>query len=170
MSLINFNKPLEWKDFPNSLPQGRSEDAVISVSWKLDADQFERKGNAIVVGKFSVEIFLVSNDCGVVKSIVTGDKAIADALLKHEQGHYDIIALGAREYYKKVTALSASTEKELNDKLDKLHEEMTKKSDAADARYDTQTNHSRNIQIQQQWNTSIAGEKQKPDGNVSNLP
>lgn len=170
MALINFNKILTWADFPNSLPAGKSEDARISVSWKLDADEFQRKGNAIVIGNFTVEIFLVPDTCGVVRSVVSGDRAVAEALLKHEQGHYDIIALGAREFHKKAAALSAPTEQELNNKLDKLQEEMTKKADEVDARYDIQTNHSRNKQKQQEWERLIAAEKQKTDGSVSNLP
>ena len=170
MALINFNRILTWADFPNSLPASKSEDARISVSWKLDADEFQRKGNAIVIGKFAVEIFLVPDNCGVVRSVVSGDRAVSAALLKHEQGHYDIIALGAREFHKKAAALSALTEQELNNKLDKLQEEMTKKADEADARYDVQTNHSRNKQKQQEWERLIAAEKQKPDGSVSNLP
>ena len=170
MALINYNRILTWADYPNSLSASTSEDARISVSWKLDADEFQRKGNAIVIGKFAVEIFLVVNNCGVVRSVVSGDRAVAEALLKHEQGHYDIIALGAREFHKKAAALSAPTEQELNNKLDKLQEEMTKKADEADARYDVQTNHSRNKQKQQEWERLIAAEKQKPDGSVSNLP
>ncbi|MEO6818714.1 MAG: DUF922 domain-containing protein [Ginsengibacter sp.] len=169
MGLQNFDKILTWSDFPNQVAPGKPEDASISVIWRLDANQYERKGNAIVIGTYSVEIVLVDRFCAVVKAVANGDKAVADALLKHEQGHYDIIALGAREFYKKLMGLSAPTENELDQKREKIDAELTKKADEVDERYDKVTEHSKNAAVQAIWNKKIDAAKKNPNGTVADL-
>lgn len=169
MSLINFSKVLTWGDFPNPYPAGKADEAVISVTWKLDADQFERHGNAIVLGRYSVEIMLVSNSCAVVKAVANGDRALSDALLKHEQGHYDIMALGAREFHNRLIGLSATTEEELNKKWQNLNNEIIKKADLVDERYDIATNHSKNATVQKTWDQKIDAVKKNPKGLVTDL-
>ncbi|MEO6722333.1 MAG: DUF922 domain-containing protein [Ferruginibacter sp.] len=170
MSLENFTKVLSWSNFPNPLPPGRPEEATISVTWRLDADQFERRGNAIMIGPYSVVIETVAAKCAVVKAIANGDKAVSDGLLKHEQGHYDIIALGAREFYKKLSSLSGATEDELNGKWKKMDAELSQKADIVDARYDVATNHGKNAAVQRVWNLKIEAAKNNPNGTVIDLP
>ena len=170
MALTNFNKTISWNDFNKvpARPPGKSEDAVISATWDIDVPEFAMKGNAIVLGKYTVNVFLVKEKCNVVTDIATGSKSAE--LLKHEQGHFDIVALGAREFHTKAAGLSAATEDELNAKLKKLREDMTDKTDAVDERYDKATNHSINTDVQQIWNTKINAAKLNPRGTVSDLP
>lgn len=170
MSLTNFNKILTWNDF-NKLsvrPPGKSEDAVISATWRIDADQLARKGNAIILEKYTVEIYLVADNCTVLTGSVTGPKSAE--LLKHEQGHFDIIALGAREFNNKVSKLSASTEIELTKKIDELNKTISDKTNVVDERYDTVTNHSMNTSVQQTWDQKIDAAKKNPKGTVEDLP
>ncbi len=95
---------------------------------------------------------------------------MTDDLLKHEQGHYDIIALNAREMYQNLLTLSASSTHQLQEKVNGLQEKSAKKVKRVDERYDDQTDHSRKTSVQQTWNGRIAAEKSKPDGSIDNLP
>ena len=167
MALTNFNKTISWRDFPNPLPPGRSEDAVISVTWDIDPT-YATQGNAVILASYIVNVFLVKDDCAVVTSVANGPKSAE--LLKHEQGHFDIIALGAREFHSKVAGLTAATEKDLDKKIKDLSDKIGQKADIVDARYDTVTNHSINTQVQQTWNLKIDAAKKNAIGTVDNLP
>ena len=169
MSLTNFNKVITWNDFTKvpSRPWGKSEDAVISASWDIDAS-FGRKGNAIVIEKYTVNIFLIPEKCTALNTSVVA--ANAAYILKHEQGHYDIIALGAREFHDKVGKLSADTEVELNTKINDLKTKISDDTDIVDERYDTATNHSMNIAVQQAWDLKISAAKRNLKGTIKDLP
>lgn len=175
MSLINFTKALTWTDFPNRLPEPSPtstiiESATIGVSWSHDIDEFVRKGNAIGIAKYTVTIFITPNNCAVLQSILTAGGAVAAALLKHEQGHYDIIALGAREFHNRMASLTAPTEADLVTMINTLDGQIRSRSTNKDALYDTRTAHSVNVAQQSVWNTSISGQKQNLNGNVDGLP
>jgi hypothetical protein len=171
MSLTNFNKILSWYDFNrvSAIPaQSKHADAVISVTWDINAPEFMRNGNAIVVGDYTVNVFLISHNCSVLSSIVGGTQS--DELLKHEQGHFDIMALGAREFHEKVVKLKGTDSDDLNKKIDNLKLSIGARADLADARYDSVTNHSINKAVQLIWNQKIETAKKNPKGTVDDLP
>jgi len=169
MSLTNFTKTLTWNDFTKvpAKPPRKFEDASISVTWDIDAS-FGRQGNAIVIASYTVNVFLVSEGCWVVTAVAAGPQSAE--LLKHEQGHFDIMAIGGREFHNRVGKLSAATEDELNKKITELRLEIESKTDLVDERYDTATNHSINKAVQQTWDQKLDAVKKNPKGTVADLP
>jgi len=169
MSLTNFNKILTWNDFTKlpAKPPRKFEEASISVTWDFDAS-FGRKGNAIIIASYTVNVFLVAQGCWVVAATAAGPKSAE--LLKHEQGHFDIMAIGGREFHDRLGKLSADTEEALNKKITELREEIESKSDVVDQRYDTATNHSINTAVQQTWDQKIETAKKNPRGALNDLP
>ena len=167
MPLNNFSYTLSWSDFTTvpSRPHGVEEDAQIHSEIRPGKFTLARKGRSVTITDVDIEIALVSTDCWVLSSQANN----AD-LLRHEQGHYDIIALNARELYKTLVGLSAASVHALQTQASKLQATIQRKVTSVDARYDTRTDHSRNTTIQQTWNRRIAAEKQKPDGSIDNLP
>ena len=166
MALTNFTYSISWSDFTqlSARPHGENEDAQIHPDISFSNFQLARNGRAATISGVDVNISLVSNDCWVVRAQMTND------LLTHEQGHYDIVALSAREFYNTLMGLSAASVHALQTKVTRLHTKFQSSATAVDSRYDTQTNHSRNTQKQQQWNKAITVEKQKLSGGIDNLP
>lgn len=165
MSLNNFDNSISWSDFTpqSSRPHGENEDAFTKAMFRHNYN-YTRNGNAIAVTDATVDITMVTAQSWVVSGQTTTD------LLQHEQGHYDITALGAREFYNALIQLTARSVRELQTKISTAHSKYQHKINRANIRYDNQTNHSQNVQVQQQWDQSIATEKQNTNGSIDNLP
>ena len=165
MSLNNFNYPVSWSDFTqrNARPSGENEDAYIFVRYGYSF-QMQRNGNAVTIASADVNITISSSDCWVVTSQMT------NYLLKHEQGHYDITALGAREFYNALMNLFAASPHALQNSITQLNERYQQKIKRANMRYDTKTRNSQDTQAQQTWDQGIAAEMQMPGGSIDNLP
>ena len=166
MPLLNFNYVLSWSDFIKkpSRPAGSSEDAQIHPELEFKDFKLNGKGKSVSIADLTITIRVVKADSWVVNGTQSND------LLNHEQGHYDILAISAREFYAALKKLSAATTHALQTELSKLQEEALKKVTRVDARYDIQTKHSLDKVAQNEWNKKIAAEKQKPDGSIDNLP
>ena len=91
-------------------------------------------------------------------------------LLRHQQGHFDITALGMREEANRVSALTGRSGRDITRQVDAIRREINRKIAAANRRYDTRTNHSDSRTAQQRWSASIRSAKLRPDGNIDNLP
>lgn len=167
MSSFNrFGRVLTWADFNDVQPKpvDTGEGASIGVTWDEEHEP-GRKGNEIYVKNLIVNVIMPDP---TMNTIVVTKKT--EAMRKHEQGHYDIIALGAREFYNKALKLKAASDTELTEKIDELFTEVKDRADVVDARYDTQTNHHINQTVQAAWDTAIANAKANPNGTVADLP
>lgn len=166
MPIRGFDYAILWSDFINrqSRPTGVNEDAQIHPEMSYRNVKVGRKGKSVIITDLDVNIDLVKADCWVVEN------QKSDYLLKHEQGHYDILAISAREFYNAMKNLSASSTHELQKLVTKLQEDTQKNVARVDARYDTQTKHSLDKANQESWDKKIRAEKQKPDGSIANLP
>lgn len=165
MALDGFDYNVSWSDFNHlpTRPQSVDEDAETHSKFP-HSYQFGRNKNAVIVTGADVNISMISSLCWVVSS------RKSDLLLNHEQGHYDITALGAREFYNKLLALKAQNENKMERSIKELNARLQQKINTINIRYDTQTDHSQNAGVQQAWDKQIAAEKQKPDGSLDNLP
>jgi hypothetical protein len=165
-SLNYFDKVLTWADF-RTVPTPKVDNgdaATIGVIWDSSHD-VARNGNSIVVKDLVVNILMPDPSTNTV----VASKKIPQ-ILKHEQGHYDIIAIGAREYYKKVLKFTAASDTELNEKISALHDRLYEVAQEIDARYDVQTDHSKNEAKQAEWNKAIEETKKNANGSLSDLP
>lgn len=164
MSLNNFDDIISWSQFSQlpSRPAGEDEDAHIHTAMKLNYD-LGGKGKATIVSSATLDI-LVTPDCWVVSSEMKKD------LLKHEQGHYDIQALVAREFYDKLLALSASSDADLKKKIRQLEAKFQQVTNSVNKRYDSQTDHSEITSVQQTWDKKLDAAKKNPNGTTDHLP
>lgn len=167
MALEGFDNAISWSKFikRKARPKSSKDDGYTSAVYQSkNIKPGYGEGKAIVVKSADMLIVLNSSESWVVE-----DK-MNDELLKHEQGHYDITALGAREVYAGLFELKANNPKELAEGVKKLNDRIQKKINETNIRYDVQTDHSRNKTEQEKWNKAIATEKQKRDGSIDNLP
>jgi predicted secreted Zn-dependent protease len=165
MALNNFDYLIGWPEFASvpSRPASVEEDAEIKVSSAVGY-RTRRRGNAVSIVDATVNIVIVTAESWVVSNKKT------DALLKHEQGHYDITALGTRELYNELLTLTADSPHALDVKIAALKERYQQKIDTCNTRYDTQTNHFLNTAVQDTWNRQIATAKANPAGVINDLP
>ncbi len=165
MSLNNFDDTVSWSQFSQlpSRPAGEDEDAHIHTRMKLNYN-LGGKGKAAIVSGGTLDILIVTQSCWAVSSEMTKD------LLKHEQGHYDIQALAAREFYEKVMALTAPTDNELKKEVRKLEAKFQQVTNVVNKRYDKTTDHSINTSMQQTWDKKIDAAKKKLNGTIDDLP
>jgi hypothetical protein len=166
MAINGTSYSLSWSDFTSvsTRPQGVTEDAQVHPEIRPSNFKIARKGRSVTITDLDIDVGLVSADCWVLSTAKNND------LLKHEQGHFDIIAINAKELYKKLVGLSAASVQALQTSATQLQAKLQRKVTTVDARYDTQTDHSRKKNEQQKWDQQIASEKQKPDGSIDNLP
>ena len=166
MALDGFNTTISWSSFKKrkAKPAGKDGDAEAIATYTGSNIELAKNGNAVIIKTADVTVTMNSTASWVVEGKET------TSLLNHEQGHYDITAIGARDYYNQLFKLSAPSPKKLIDKVNDLNEDFEKKIDTLNVRYDEQTDHSKIIAEQEKLNKAIATEKQKADGSLDNLP
>jgi hypothetical protein len=118
------------------------------TKWKMSYG-YQSSARA-VAGRFSfasvdVTIQLVWAECWVV------DGRQTLPLLLHEQLHYVIPSLVAREFDAEASALTSSTPKGLEEALKRLSAEKIARANAIDHDYERHTDHSRNVAQQHIW-------------------
>ncbi len=86
--------------------------------------------------------------------VVNGANKTLD-LLKHEQGHYDLLVLVTRAFARELESLEAASVPELGRLLNQARDTHDARAQALDAEYDKQTEHSRNRIAQQRWDNAI---------------
>ncbi|WP_303318035.1 DUF922 domain-containing protein [Flavivirga abyssicola] len=87
-------------------------------------------------------------------------KEIADShVLDHEQLHFDITELYARKFRYRIDQIKISNS--VRNQLKTLHNTINKELSQMQNRYDSETNYSRNIEVQTQWKLYIADELKK---------
>jgi hypothetical protein len=79
-------------------------------------------------------------------------------ILVHEQKHFDIAELFARKLRKKLQGETFYDVADLEAKLDYLYAGNDKEMDVYQDLYDSETDHSRNIEQQKKWNEKIESE------------
>ncbi|WP_246124846.1 DUF922 domain-containing protein [Algibacter pacificus] len=150
--LWNENNKLSWHDFkgkpkPDS---GAAAETASGISFGFSI----KKTNENVVS-FSTE---VDTNFYPEESWVNTDLANA-YILGHEQLHFDITELFARKFRKEISELKVSNS--IKVELKTLYKNNASELDKHQKRYDEETNHSENLEIQKQWQRYIKLELKK---------
>ena len=152
--LTGWPKQISWDDFRavGSRPAGEEEDAQIDTQ----TAQPERVGVArdqgrFRLGDFEVKLKVVRSNSWVVRS------QKSDTLLAHEQGHFDITGLVARDLVKALGALRVSTMDELQREVSRIFDAYNVWGQALSDEYDDEkeTNHGREAKAQAEWESRI---------------
>ena len=77
-------------------------------------------------------------------------------LLRHEQGHYDILVLAARALARELESTTAGSAAEVSHRVQTFVDKHTERAARLSELYDRQTNHSRDSTEQAHWNLLIA--------------
>ncbi|MBK9523243.1 MAG: DUF922 domain-containing protein [Bacteroidetes bacterium] len=95
----------------------------------------------------------------------------SETLRRHEQGHFDITAIGAREIHDRMQFITASSAGELaSQKLIRLAREVQTIINDTNIRYDEETDHGTIVSKQNAWESNIAKVKLETSGILSDLP
>ena len=166
MSLTGFNHSIHWNEFQilDQRPSGAVKDAEVLVfthiNWRTAA---QANGDCRVVN-VSASINVDLNKSWVIK----GKKGVY--LRLHEQGHYDIVAIGLREMYNKISALIKTRCEDVNQEALKIQREVQQLIHITRQRYQVQTNDGSNRTMQNNWETQINTVKLNSNGALADLP
>src|ERR1700730_10496090 len=162
MPLQNFQYTLSWaNDFTevSSSPDGSDEDANTVARFRSRSPYIQRAdGKWVVVGANCVVTISMDK---VSSWVVSGSKT--SALLTHEQGHYNIVALGARDFMNDVLAIVGDDEADISSQIDSARSSAQSFIDSVNQMYDEDPNcgtaHGTDSAKQQQWNLRINNAK-----------
>ncbi|WP_353779295.1 DUF922 domain-containing protein [Winogradskyella sp. 3972H.M.0a.05] len=147
-------RKLTWQDFKAEPVTGTT--AVALTASGITFGYSVQKLNGSIV-EFDARI---SSHFYPEKSWVVKEHA-NDHILRHEQLHFDITELHVRKLREAVSKLRPSNR--VPRQLDELHALVNKQLKDTQHAYDTQSNHSINIEAQLEWEKLIAVELEKLD-------
>lgn len=145
----NASKKLTWADF-RAKPDVQSNAAALTASGITFGYSVKTSGSKIIDFSATVEAHFYPNRSWFLK-----DKS-DDYILGHEQLHFDITELYVRKFREQLNRVRVN--QNLKVQLNKLHNSVNEALNETQKRYDKQTNHSINVEMQKQWESFIAAE------------
>jgi hypothetical protein len=146
--------PLAWNLFrPVGSIQGTDEEAQINPEISPVPNLHPQRTPA---GKFKLPSFTISVTVNRQETMVIRTARQTPELLKHEQGHYDLLVLVARALAREYESLEADSVQDLGQLVATAQSTHDARAQAVDALYDKETDHSRNRSGQQRWDLAIA--------------
>lgn len=148
---INKNRPLVWEDFTGK-PDGNSTHYAYTY-WNINYRYkgVSYNGNTAMIKEPVFTLELDKNLSWVKQGKETPE------LLKHEQGHFDLGLLCQKEMIGRFNN-TVFTRSDFREKLNSLFYSILNKYKAMGKDYDKETNHSKNQESQEKWNTFFASE------------
>ncbi|WP_439150911.1 DUF922 domain-containing protein [Winogradskyella sp.] len=140
------SRKLTWQDFKAEPSEG-VEAVALTASGITFGYSLKTSGQRIIDFSTSVHAHFYPN-----KSWYLEDRSNA-YILQHEQLHFDITELYARMFRQQLERLEVN--QNLKEQMSRLHTAINEAVNETQKRYDAQTNHSINTEMQEQWNTFI---------------
>jgi len=131
----SYDRPLTWSDF--QAPAQYNTETVASTNTALGVN-FHVRNN-----KLEFDIY-----CHFNKKKSWG-RVKTDYVLQHEQGHFDIAEIYARILYQRLSEYKFS--KSYQTELNKIYNSTMEEKSAFQSKYDAETDHSRNKEMQEKW-------------------
>jgi hypothetical protein len=172
--LEGHDETLDWRDFQGAVPTKRTggDDAQTEVRFDMqyDYEWDDTKGthHGYRVDHVQVKVELDRSSMWAVTASRT------PTLLKHEQGHYDIVALIARDLFNELTGWeSANPPKRFRKETDlkTAADRLARQAKSLAARisgtsssvgvYDKQTKHGQDTKAQDQWDKALEAARTK---------
>ncbi len=160
-------RKLTWGDFsgpqPSSNPDnmwaqaapGMSPSGITTLTEGTGVSQVWKLGDTV-----TVSITFDSPNSWVLPSVKSMDEAEKNRLLNHEQGHYNLIALLARDFFWELMQLKAvrfATSADVGTKVREIHSRYTAVGQPLQDLYDSknETDHGRSSSGQTKWDNFI---------------
>ncbi|BAO76772.1 DUF922 domain-containing protein [Winogradskyella sp. PG-2] len=150
----NESRRLTWDDF-RADADSNSDAVALTASGITFGYSVKTSGDRIIGFSASVEAHFYPN-----KSWYIVDKENT-YILGHEQLHFDITELYARKFRKQLERLVVN--QNVKEQMNRLHVAINEALGETQIRYDTQSNHSINVEMQKQWEAFIKEELKKLD-------
>ncbi|WP_296381277.1 DUF922 domain-containing protein [Winogradskyella sp.] len=147
-------RKLTWADFKAS-PDVSSDAVALTASGITFGYSVKTSGERIIDFSTSVEAHFYPN-----KSWYLQDKGNT-YILGHEQLHFDITELYTRKFREQLSRLVVS--QNVKKQMQRLHTSINEALNETQKRYDAQSSHSINEDMQKQWETFIQEELKKLD-------
>jgi hypothetical protein len=165
MKIDRFDHQVRWSEFREiqSRPAGVDEDAQISSQTKKMKGSTKKIDGVYRMVDISCTLYVKKAESWVVKGTKTAD------LLKHEQGHFDITAIGVREMIREMGAARNESLSALSTTIQSIQEDKGKLMQEKSDLYDTQTDHGRIPAEQLRWEKIIKAEKESGEGGLDRL-
>jgi hypothetical protein len=166
-SLEGHEDTLIWADFQGTDPSGATDEAAFASArfdMEYDIAYDERRGSpGYYVDHVQVRV-------EVERAIMwSSKKDRTDALLQHEQGHYDIVALLGRDLYNELMGWASAKKPKrfrdkttLKDEVNRVLRRYKKQavqlagSSTSVGVYDSKTKHGKDEKAQAQWAAALA--------------
>lgn len=147
------NIELSWDDF--LLKQAKDTKGAALISCHFHYSYSIGKAENTIV--FEVYVYLEKESSWSIYHGVTDmDSNESNRVLKHEQGHFDINEIYARECRMLLSKIKANSYEKAKKKYDRITKEIMTKLTDEQTLYDEETNHSINTEKQAEWNKKIA--------------
>jgi hypothetical protein len=150
---------LDWSLFRRvgSIP-GTPEDAHIAAEMSFPrALRVERHGDRYRMPSFTITVAPVLS-----RTMVRRAAGASRHLLRHEQGHYDLVVLTARALGRELDSLGASSAAELSRAVQEAVARHTARAERLSEAYDHATDRSRDARAQARWSEEIESAMRAP--------
>lgn len=160
-TLSGWPRRVEWREFRGraARPEGENEDARIHTEvFQPERVGVIRERGRRRLGRYEVRVVVNGGGTWVVSDRRT------DELLAHEQGHFDITGLTARDMVADLGAIRARNNTDLQRAVSRIIRRAGELARDLTRRYDSrgETNHGRNTERQRAWETHL--QRCKDDG------
>ena len=145
----NETNKLTWADFKAN-PNLDSDAVALTASGITFGYSVKTSGERIVDFSTTVEAHFYPNKSWYLK------KKSDAAILAHEQLHFDITELYARMFREQLTKLVVN--QNVKTQMNALHNTINKAVNETQRRYDKETEHSINVEMQKEWEETILKE------------
>ena len=158
MAVKRWPSRVKWTQFRRVAkpPGGATTNAHIEGEYRNPPGkrfQVAKEGKLFKLTKVNLVVKVIPGESWVVKGKEDRE------LLAHEQGHWDIPGLLAREYHKEIKKLRGTSVAQLQARFKKPEVRIAEKRDKLNkgtGGYDTETDHGRKKAQQKRWSTLIA--------------
>jgi Bacterial protein of unknown function (DUF922) len=159
---------LSWSDFRrvDAIPRS-SEEARIAAEMSFPQPLRIERGDA----EYRLPSFTITVAPEPSRSVATRSAAASASLLRHEQGHYDIVVLAARALARELEPITATSPQALTRRVEDCVAKHTARAQRLSEAYDEATRHSHDAAEQARWLDRIqAALRDAHVGEVEGLP
>jgi hypothetical protein len=143
---------LTWSIFRSVDSLAESEDAHIAAEMSFPRPLRME----IMDGVYRLPAFTITVAPEPDRTMVRRSVERSAELLRHEQGHYDIVVLAARALARDLASITASSASDLSRRVEECVAKHAERAARSSETYDLQTGHGRRLGEQNRWSESIA--------------